>query len=91
MAVLEALASRLPVVLSPACHFPEVESAGAGLVVPLDPGSIGEALARIVGDRALRERMGLAGRRLVEDHYTWGRVVELMAQVYAQATYLGES
>ena len=86
VAVLEALASRLPVVLSPACHFPEVEPAGAGLVVPLDPVSIGEALARIVGDQALRERMGRAGRLLVEDRYTWGRVVGLMAEVYARAT-----
>lgn len=85
VAVLEALACRLPVVISPACHFPEVESAGAGLVVPLDPVSIGEALTRIISDQDLRERMGLAGRQLVEDRYTWAKVVGLMAEVYAQA------
>ena len=32
MAVLEALASGTPVLLSPGCHFPEVEQAGAGRI-----------------------------------------------------------
>ena len=91
LAVLEALASRLPVVISSECHFPEVETVGAGLVVPLDPILIGEALARMVGDESLRRQMGVAGRRLVEDRYSWGRVVGLMTEVYAQATRIGAS
>lgn len=37
MAVLEVLASGTPVLLSPGCHFPEVERAGVGLVVSPTP------------------------------------------------------
>jgi glycosyltransferase involved in cell wall biosynthesis len=34
MAVLEALACRLPVVITTACHFPELADAGSGITVP---------------------------------------------------------
>ena len=52
LAVLEALACGLPVVISTECHFPEVAAAGAGVVTPLDPASIADGLLRVLGDPA---------------------------------------
>ncbi len=85
VAVLEALACRTPVVISPECHFPEVESAGAGYVVPRDPAAIALALAKLIADKNLRTSLGAAGRRLVEARYTWDEVVALTGSVYAAA------
>jgi glycosyltransferase involved in cell wall biosynthesis len=44
MAVLEALASGLPCVITPNCHFPEVETCGGGLVVEPQQASLAKAL-----------------------------------------------
>src|SRR5581483_10384580 len=40
MAILEALANATAVVLSPGCHFPEAEAAGAGVIAPRDEEAI---------------------------------------------------
>jgi glycosyltransferase involved in cell wall biosynthesis len=76
VAILEALASRTPVVISEACHFPEVAEAGAGEIVPLSADSVAGAVARILADPSARGRMGDAGRTLVEKRFTWRRAAE---------------
>lgn len=81
VAVLEALACRTPVVLSDACHFPEVAEAGVGRVVPLTPDAVADALAAVVADPAARA-MGDRGRALVEKQYTWERVAEQTIDLY---------
>ena len=64
MAVLEALANSTAVLLSPGCHFPEVERAGAGRVVSLNqmhyPGD-----SRTSGQSGKFEGNGKKGRDLV--------------------------
>ena len=47
VAILESLASRTPVVVSDACHFPEVATVGAGQVVELDATAVASALKRV--------------------------------------------
>jgi glycosyltransferase involved in cell wall biosynthesis len=83
MAILEALAARLPVVITTACHFPELADAGAGIVVPPDregvTGGLRELLERSPGERA---DLGQRGRALVEERYTWSRQAERIAAVY---------
>ena len=83
IALLESLASRLPVVISEECHFPEVAEEGAGLVVSRNPRAVAAALGQILADDALRQRMGAAGRRLVEASYTWDKVAGQCDQIYA--------
>lgn len=80
VAILEAMARQCPVVVSEQCHFPEVGSEGAGRVAPLDAAAFTVALA---GTLAGSEGMGRAGRALVERKYTWERVAEATAQLYA--------
>jgi glycosyltransferase involved in cell wall biosynthesis len=84
IALLEALASELPVVISEHCHFPEVAEHGAGLVVPLERDALAAALNQVLADSDLRSHMGSAGRRLVESRYTWEKVAEKCDRVYAE-------
>ena len=51
MAVLETIASSTAVLLSPGCHFPEVETAGAGRIVPQDPAALAAALEACSANR----------------------------------------
>lgn len=82
VAVLEASACALPVVVSDAGGLPEVVVDGeTGLVVPReDPAALAAALARLVGSAAERQRLGAAGRRHVVAHYEWQASVDHMLQ-----------
>ena len=89
MAALEALACGLPAVLTPGCHFPEVAEAGAGVVVPREVGALGEALGALLRAPERRAAMGQAARALVAQHYTWGRVVAQLTDVYRRVASAG--
>jgi glycosyltransferase involved in cell wall biosynthesis len=77
LAILEALASRLPVVISEGCHFPEVSDAASGVVTPLDSAEVAAGLNRVLSDPTEAMAMGTAGRRLVEERYTWDKVAAM--------------
>lgn len=82
MAITEAMACGIPVVVSPECHFPEVAEAGAGHIAMLDAGRTAEALVRVLSDPPAARAMGVAGRKLVVDRFTWERVAERCAAAY---------
>jgi glycosyltransferase involved in cell wall biosynthesis len=82
VAILEALACGTPVVISDACHFPEVAERGAGVVVPLDADAISQAILRILSDETLRQRMGEAGRATVLAEFTWPVIAEQSISEY---------
>ena len=82
IAVVEALAAGLPVVISRECNFPEVERAGAGFVVPSAHAPVAKAIAAILEDSDLAKCMGENARRLVEEHYQWPAIARRMAQRY---------
>ena len=65
MSVLEGLAHGLAVVATPVgAHAEVIEPERSGLFVPPgDIAALGAALARVVGDSALRERLGAAARQ----------------------------
>ncbi|QVL33768.1 glycosyltransferase [Telmatocola sphagniphila] len=89
VAILEALAAQIPVVITKACHFPEVESSRAGYVTDLDADQIAGALDKILSNPQARQTMGPAGRELVTSRYSWDRVIgqfeDLYGSVVAQA------
>jgi glycosyltransferase involved in cell wall biosynthesis len=80
-AVLEAMASGLPVVASRISGNEELVVDGeTGLLVPSeDVDSLRDALRKLILDAPLRGRMGAASRRRVENNYNW----ESVAQQYA--------
>jgi glycosyltransferase involved in cell wall biosynthesis len=76
--LIEAMAAARPVALSARGESAElVARAGAGLAVaPEDPRALGGAIRQLHADRALRRRLGAAGRRFVEDHLGAARAAE---------------
>ena len=86
IAILEAMACRIPVIISAACHFPEAAEVGAGLVLALDPQEIAAALRHVLENRAERRRMGDAGFQLVQSRYAWPKIAEQSVRAYRQTT-----
>ena len=84
---LEAMACGTPVVASRVGGIPEVVVDGeTGLLVePGDPAALAAALRRVLDDPARAARMGEAGRRRVEAHFSWDRIAERTMEIYRQA------
>jgi len=82
MAVLEALAFSTAVMLSPGCHFPEVETVGAGLVVEAEPEAMAQAMVELLADRKLLANMGQKGREFVTQHYSWDAITDQLIDAY---------
>ena len=83
LAILEAAAVGLPVVLTRECNFPELARAGAGIEIAADVGGIESGLRQAleVTDEK-RKVMGRQGRELVQKSYTWPAVACQMLNVY---------
>jgi glycosyltransferase involved in cell wall biosynthesis len=76
LTVLEAMASGLPVVVTPAAAAGLVENGVNGYVVPpRDHKRLAEAVNTILADNALRKRMGEANRRIAE-RFNWGATAD---------------
>ena len=83
MALLEAWASGLPVVMTPECNVPEGFAAGAAIRIDPNPESIADGLNRLDSmSDCERSAMGARGRRLVEEKFTWPKVAVQMREVY---------
>ncbi|HEX2994061.1 MAG TPA: glycosyltransferase family 4 protein [Anaerolineales bacterium] len=80
MALLEAMGSGLPVVVTRVGGLGEVvEDGSQGVLVPAeDPQKLAEAILELLRDSALRSRMGGNARRRIEENYT----VERMCRQY---------
>jgi glycosyltransferase involved in cell wall biosynthesis len=84
MAILEALANKTAVLISPGCHFPEVEDAGAGRIVALDDNKIADALSAMLSDVETLKTMGIAGHRLVLERFDWETIIDKLLDTYRE-------
>ncbi|MCY3779642.1 MAG: glycosyltransferase [Chloroflexi bacterium] len=82
IAVLEAMAAGLPVVISPGCNMDDVEAAGAGYVVEAAVEAFADSLRELLRDGEKQREMGAQARRLVEERHTWDKVAEALEGVY---------
>lgn len=79
---LEAQAAGLPVVAGDSGGAPETVTPETGIVVPgAATGPLEDALVRLLGDAELRERMGKAGRRHVEENWNWTLMGERLREI----------
>lgn len=84
LAVAEAMSSGLPVVASDRGSIPElvVEGEGGFVTDPARPERFVERLRLLLGDGALRLKLGQAGAARIEARFRWDRCVEGTRRVY---------
>lgn len=86
IALLEAMACSKPVIGSTNGGIPQVIRDGlTGLVFPSeDAGELAVCLRTLIKEDALRERMGIAGRALVESQYNWDHIAASFRQLFKE-------
>jgi glycosyltransferase involved in cell wall biosynthesis len=82
MSVLEAWSYGLPVVMTPECNLPEGFASGAALEIRNSAGGF-EGIRTLIGmtDQE-RAAMGMRGRKLVEEKFTWQKVASQLKEIY---------
>jgi len=83
ISLVEASACGLPVVAGNSGGIPDaVQDGETGfLVPPEDPAALADAICRLLGDATLATRLGGNGRRAVETHFNWDRVVRDLREI----------
>ena len=84
MAVLEAMAAGLPVVVTEACNLPEVAEWNAGRVIQEAPSALSETLKELTASPQLRETCGVNARRLVQAKFTWRNIAHETVKCYKE-------
>ncbi len=84
MALLEAMASGLPVIASAVSGTRQVVEPGRSgvLVPPSDPDALSQAITRVLRDPAFAARLGAAARVRVEDCYSARAQAQRHVQLY---------
>jgi glycosyltransferase involved in cell wall biosynthesis len=83
MAVLEAWAFSLPVLMTRECNLPEGLAADAAILVGHDPATIARQLCALEDTPSSDlEEMGRKGRRLVQEKFAWNNIGGQMHSVY---------
>ena len=87
IAGLEAMSSGLPVVASDLGGIREwLDDGVTGIAVPArDPAAFGRAIARLLTDAPLRERMGAAARARIESDFTRDAHIDRVVALYEHA------
>jgi glycosyltransferase involved in cell wall biosynthesis len=85
--ILEGMASRLPLVATEVGEVPTVIQNGrTGFLVPAEePGLLAAAIVDLLRDAALRERLGNAARKLVQEEFSAERMTADYLRVYEEA------
>ncbi|MEA5598790.1 glycosyltransferase [Rivularia sp. UHCC 0363] len=89
VAVIEASACALPVIVSNVGGLPEVvQNEITGIVVERENiQATADAIIRLIKEPILRKKMGTAGRQYVLENYEWNENVTRMEKVYEQVLY----
>jgi glycosyltransferase involved in cell wall biosynthesis len=84
IAVIEAMATGLPVVASDIRPLSEIVVPGETgfLVAPRDPAAIANAIVALLDDRSLRDRLGVNGREHVVQNFTDRKMVQAHEDLY---------
>ncbi len=85
MAVLEAMACAVPVLLSPDCGFTDTEAQGAGRIVPPTIEALTSALTELLTYPQELKRMGENAQRWTKEAFSWEYIAEQLEMVYSGA------
>ncbi len=83
ISLVEASACGVPVVAGRSGGIPEaVRDGETGILVEAErPQEVAASLRRLLDDAPLRRRLGAAGRRAVEQYFTWNRVAADLGRI----------
>lgn len=85
VAVLEAMASALPVLITPGCNLPQVADFGAGLIVEPEVAAVASGLRMLFNNDDVQLRhWGEKGRALVRQRFTWAQIARETIAVYRE-------
>ncbi|MFA7238913.1 MAG: glycosyltransferase [Sulfuricellaceae bacterium] len=85
-ALMQAMAMELPVVSTAVGAIGELVDETSGfLVAPKEAAPLAQALARLLADAALREKLGQGGKQTVEKRYSLERMLDGMEAVFRLA------
>lgn len=84
--LLEAMACEKPVVSTEIVGVAEdvKERNAGGILKPNDEKAFAEAIIKILTDKDLAMKMGINGRKLVEEKYTWEMIAAKVLDVYEE-------
>ncbi|MBA3922526.1 MAG: glycosyltransferase family 1 protein [Nostocaceae cyanobacterium] len=86
LVAVEAMASCTPVVASDVggLQFTIVDEETGLLATPQDSSAFSTAIDRILRDPQWRDQLGLAGRKRVEDKFSWDGVAHQLGELYTE-------
>jgi glycosyltransferase involved in cell wall biosynthesis len=86
--MFEAMGMERPIILGLRGESRGIlEAAGAGIAIPPQSGeALAEAIVRLAGDPAMRQRLGRSGRAFAAREYDRARLAERMLDVLSSAT-----
>ena len=85
LAVIEAMAAGLPVIISDQVNiWREVETGGAGRVIPCDATALADQILELLADPDAAAGMGQKGRALVQERFQWPRIGRSLAEAYGR-------
>ena len=91
LVILEAFASRLPVIATDGCSIAaDLERAHAGLIVS-SVGEMADAIVHCLSDRDLADSLTEGGLRLLRTTYDWQAVMAKLEEAYSQAILSGSN
>ncbi len=82
----EAMACGTPVIATRAGALPEIVGEyGTGVLIPpADPPALAAAIKRLLADQPLRQRMGEAARKRIEESFSWEVSARKTLEVYEE-------
>lgn len=84
MALVEAMASGVPVITTETCQIAQMVRDRAGLVTPVEVRAIADALQTLLADEDLRRRFAEGARLLAEEEFSVAKVVDRLEEIYVE-------
>ncbi|OGG15947.1 hypothetical protein A3D78_01220 [Candidatus Gottesmanbacteria bacterium RIFCSPHIGHO2_02_FULL_39_14] len=84
IAVLEAAASGLPLVITTGCKFPEIEKYQAGIIVSSTINGLYQGLNKLIKDKKYLLTAGINARKMVTRYFTITSMTDNLKKIYQQ-------
>jgi glycosyltransferase involved in cell wall biosynthesis len=81
--LIEAWMCALPVIMTKNCCISSfLKNSDAGIVVDFDPGQIKEKIYDLLDNEEKREKMGMNGKKLVQENFEITRIIQKFEEIY---------